>query len=106
MPNSLIPARSLRRDRKLVLQSLLGLALLTPCLMTTANAQMICMSVADPTLRPIQTLVTQDAAKALKAAQAEVVTLHGTANSDPARLASLYALEDQSYGMLELDADA
>jgi signal transduction histidine kinase len=74
--------------------------------MTTANAQMICMSVADPTLRPIQTLVTQDAAKALKAAQAEVVTLHGTANSDPARLASLYALEAQSYGMLELDADA
>jgi signal transduction histidine kinase len=74
-----------------------------PC---AANAQMVCMSIPDPTLRPIQALVTQDAAKALKAAQAEVIKSQGTANSDPVHLASLYALESQSYGMLELDADA
>ncbi len=74
-----------------------------PC---AANPQMVCMSIPDPTLRPIQALVTQDAAKALKAAQAEVIKLQGTANSDPVHLASLYALESQSYGMLELDADA
>jgi signal transduction histidine kinase len=74
-----------------------------PC---AANAQMVCMSIPDPTLRLIQALVTKDAAKALKAAQAEVIKLQGTANSDPVHLASLYALESQSYGMLELDADA
>src|SRR5216684_3730488 len=107
MPNSSRPAaRSQRRGRTRVLQSFLGMAFLLPCFMVAANAQMVCMSIPDPTLRPIQALVTQDAAKALKAAQAEVIKLQGTAYSDPAHLASLYALESQSYGMLELDADA
>jgi signal transduction histidine kinase len=74
--------------------------------MIAANAQMVCMSIPDPTLHPIQALVTQDAAKALKAADAEVIKLQGVTHSDPAYLASLDALEAQSYGMLELDADA
>ena len=89
-----------------MIPSFLGLAFLVPCFMTAARAQMVCMSVPDPTLRPIQTLVTQDAAKALKAAEAEIIKLQGTANSDPVHLASLYTLEAQSYGLLELDADA
>ena len=94
------------RARTRAIQTLLGLALLVPCFMTAADAQMVCMSIPDSTVHPIQPLVTQDAAKALKAAQAEVAKLQGTAHPDPAHLASLYALEAQSYGMLELDKDA
>ena len=44
-----------------------------PCFMTAAHAQMVCMSFPDPALHPIQILVTQDAAKALKAAGRPVI---------------------------------
>ncbi|HLZ96390.1 MAG TPA: ATP-binding protein [Steroidobacteraceae bacterium] len=89
-----------------MLRSFVGLAFLLPCLMSAADAQMVCMSFPDPALRRIQALVTQDAVKALKAARAQAMKAQGVAGSDPVYLASLYALEAQSYGMLELDAEA
>ncbi len=65
-----------------------------------------CLPSADTEIRPLQTLVNQDA----KAALAKVKTLLdaslAAAHPDPQRLAALYDVQAQAYSILELEADA
>ena len=89
-----------------VLRLMLCLSCLLGGALGTAQAQMACLSIPDPTLAPIQALVIQDANKALAAAQSGIAELQSTPPADATRLASLYALEAESYSMLELDGEA
>jgi signal transduction histidine kinase len=71
-----------------------------------ARAQSICLPVPDPDLQPIQSLIGADPKQALKDVQSKMAELQLAPQPDARRLASLYALEAQSYSMLELDAEA
>src|SRR5271165_5666579 len=87
-------------------RSTASFALLCIGLLTSAHAQSTCLPIADEDLQPIQSLIAADPRSALKAVQAKLTDLQSAVQPDPRRLAMLYSLEAQSYGMLELDSDA
>src|SRR5687767_8251459 len=73
-----------------------------------ANAQVSCFISADPVIKNLQLMATRDATATLPLVQAEI---DGAKNSplpelDTNRMASLYAVQAQSYQVLELDGDA
>jgi diguanylate cyclase (GGDEF)-like protein len=61
---------------------------------------------ASPDIRQLQTLVSQDANRALKQVQAQLEPLENAASPDVHRLASLYAVQAMAYSILELDGEA
>jgi diguanylate cyclase (GGDEF)-like protein len=65
-----------------------------------------CIVNEDPDIRQLQTLVSQDAARALKLVQAQLQPLEIAATPDAHRLASLYAVQAMAYSILELDGEA
>jgi diguanylate cyclase (GGDEF)-like protein len=65
-----------------------------------------CLISKEPSIRELQTLVDQDAALALKQLAARLQSLEHAPQPDAQLLASLYAVQAQAYGILELDADA
>jgi diguanylate cyclase (GGDEF)-like protein len=77
------------------------------------GASASCLADADPAVHRLQDLIAQDATQALKQAQGRLESLQrepaGTAQ-DPlrtaSRIAALYAVNAEAYGILELDADA
>ena len=71
-----------------------------------APARANCLISADPAIRELQTLVDQDAKRALKQVQARLDLLEHAARPDAQQLAALYAVQAQAYSILELDADA
>jgi tetratricopeptide (TPR) repeat protein len=99
-------ARFGRAHHLCVVRSVYGLASLLLCITGAAHAQMVCLTTPYPAQHPIQVLVTKNASQALKDAQVKIAELQSAPNADSAQLASLYALEAQSYSLLELDTDA
>ena len=73
------------------------------CLLTTMSAFAACLTSPDPEVRRLQSLVSQDAAKAVTAAQARIDALK---NSSPERTAAFYSVLAQAFQTLELDRDA
>jgi diguanylate cyclase (GGDEF)-like protein len=75
-------------------------------LLLQSAAYAACLPSADPVIRPLQTLLNQDA----KAALARVKTLldgeAAAAHPNSQRLAALYDVQAQAYSILELEADA
>src|ERR1700730_10212862 len=61
-----------------------------------------CLMSAAPEIRELQTLVDKDATRAL----IQVQTLLRAPQPDPQRLAALYGVQAQAYGILERDDDA
>jgi diguanylate cyclase (GGDEF)-like protein len=84
----------------------LWLAFFVACWLATRPASAACLSNADPEVRRLESLVNQDAAKAVKAAQARLDVLKQSPQTQPGRIASFYAVLAQAYGTLELDSDA
>src|SRR5277367_2307433 len=65
-----------------------------------------CLVSADPAIRELQTLVDQDAERALKQEQMMAAPMEREAQPDANRLASLYAVQARAYSILELDGAA
>lgn len=77
------------------------------CLCATDQVQATCFKSADIAIQRLQTLVAQDATKALALTRAELDSLATRSGPpDPAFTASLLAIQAQSYSALELDGDA
>ena len=77
------------------------------CLCASAQLQAACLNSADKAIQRLQTLVAQDATKALALTRAELGSLATRSPPpDPAFTASLLAIQAQSYSALELDGDA
>jgi diguanylate cyclase (GGDEF)-like protein len=73
-------------------------------------ARASCLQSTDPTIGRLQEMVGENAAQAIKEAQAELDALKHAGSStqfmDTERAAALYAVQAEAYGLLELDADA
>src|SRR5579859_6674784 len=73
-----------------------------------------CLVDADPEIHRLQDLIGQDATQALAQAKSALQSAQRESVSDnshgalqaAARIAALYAVEAEAYGILELDADA
>jgi len=65
-----------------------------------------CLASGDPGIRELQTLVDKDATRALKQVAAQLRLLEPAAYADAQRMAALYAVQAQAYGILELDDEA
>ena len=74
--------------------------------MHPSPAQASCLASDDPAIRELQTLVDQDAARAVKRVQTIVGPLEHESAPDVNRLASLYAVQARAYSILELDEGA
>jgi len=64
-----------------------------------------CLTIPDPSLASLQALVLQNPAKAIGQTHRALQALQPANRADAAR-AALYALQAESYSLLELDADA
>jgi diguanylate cyclase (GGDEF)-like protein len=69
-------------------------------------ARASCLELTEPGILPLQELSTRDPKKALELAKLELVAAERSTARDEARIAALYAVEAESYSLLELDADA
>jgi diguanylate cyclase (GGDEF)-like protein len=69
-------------------------------------AQAACFQSADPAIRDLQTLAARDATATLPQVQARLDVANQQGHPEPAHLASLLAVQAQSYSVLELDGDA
>jgi diguanylate cyclase (GGDEF)-like protein len=65
-----------------------------------------CLSSNDPSIRELQASVYKDASQVLKQLGARLQSLEQAPKPDAALLSSLYAVQAQAYGILELDGDA
>jgi diguanylate cyclase (GGDEF)-like protein len=65
-----------------------------------------CLASGDPGIRELQILVDKDAARALKQAAAQLRLVEPAPYADAHRVAALYAVQAQAYGILELDDEA
>jgi hypothetical protein len=75
-------------------------------MMGSTPALASCFLNPDPTIGELETLVSKDAAKALKRATTAVQALQRQRQPDAQRIAALYAVQAQAYSILELDDDA
>jgi diguanylate cyclase (GGDEF)-like protein len=77
------------------------------CLVATAQVEGACLNSADKAIQRLQTLVAQDATKALALSREELDSMATLSRPpDPALTASLLAIQAQSYSALELDGAA
>lgn len=82
------------------------LAAFIVCSLPAWHASAACLGNPDPEVRQLESLVDQDAAKAVTAAQAKLAALNVAPQSPPARRAAFYAVLAQAFSKLELDRDA
>jgi len=80
--------------------------LLLTSLASTAQAQVSCFVSTDPVIHNLQVVSARDAKVALGLIQAEIDAMKTLPEQDNDHMASLLAVQAQSYGILELDADA
>jgi diguanylate cyclase (GGDEF)-like protein len=74
--------------------------------MTVSQSVASCLASVDPGIRDLQTLVDKDATRALKQVADRLRPLELTPYADAQRMAALYAVQAQAYGILELDEEA
>ena len=65
-----------------------------------------CLELSPPSTQPLQELSIRDPKKAIAAVKAALEVASRPSVVDESRIAALYAIEAQSYSLLELDADA
>jgi len=65
-----------------------------------------CLELSPPSTQPLQELSIRDPKKAIAAVKAALEAASRPSVVDESRIAALYAIEAQSYSLLELDADA
>ncbi len=94
------------RLRRLLGPVALVRAVLVAGMLGPAIASAACFSLPDPTVAPLEALVIRDARKAIAGAETLRNELLRDQRVDSQRLASVYAIEAQSYSLLDLDADA
>lgn len=82
---------------------LLSLAIGVACGFASENVGAACFTNPDPDAERLQSLVSQDAAKVVTAAQAKIEELK---HSAPERSAAFYSVLADAYGTLELDREA
>jgi diguanylate cyclase (GGDEF)-like protein len=85
---------------------LLCAALVLASFTCAAQAQTSCFISADPTILRLQLMAARDATTTLPLVQAELDAIGKLPERDTNRMASLLAVQAQSYGVLELDSDA
>jgi diguanylate cyclase (GGDEF)-like protein len=68
-----------------------------------AHAQITCFVSADAGLRALQTMAAKDATATLPLVQAELDAARSAPNPDPNQIASILAVQAQTYTVLELD---
>jgi diguanylate cyclase (GGDEF)-like protein len=83
-----------------------ALALLGAGMLLGGVARAGCLELSPPSTQPLQELSIRDPKKAIAAVKAALDTASRTTVVDESRIAALYAIEAQSYSLLELDADA
>jgi diguanylate cyclase (GGDEF)-like protein len=83
-----------------------ALALLGAGMLLGGVARAGCLELSPPSTRPLQELSIRDPKKAIAAVKAALDAASRTTVVDESRIAALYAIEAQSYSLLELDADA
>jgi diguanylate cyclase (GGDEF)-like protein len=71
-----------------------------------SHAFATCLASSDPAIHALQTLVDEDATRALKQVGTRLGSLERAAQPNAQRIASLYAVQAQAYSILELDDDA
>ncbi|HEU5135896.1 MAG TPA: diguanylate cyclase [Steroidobacteraceae bacterium] len=71
-----------------------------------AQAQVTCFISTDPVIRKLQELAARDATATLPLLQTELATARAASPVDQRRIASLLAVQAQSYSILELDSSA
>jgi diguanylate cyclase (GGDEF)-like protein len=72
----------------------------------TNTARADCLESAYPEVRSLEALSVQDPKRALEAIRTALASAQQSVPADKRRIAALYAVAAQSYGLLELDADA
>jgi diguanylate cyclase (GGDEF)-like protein len=73
---------------------------------TPAQAQVSCFIHKDPGIRNLQVMAARDATLTLPLVQKELDAARAATPADQKRVASLLAVQAQSYSILELDSDA
>jgi diguanylate cyclase (GGDEF)-like protein len=84
----------------------LALALVSAVALFNGVARAGCLELSPPSTQPLQELSLRDPKKALTAIKAALEAAGRSTPVDEARIAALYAIEAQSYSLLELDAAA
>ncbi len=87
-------------------QASLAVALLGGAILFSGSARAGCLELSPASTQPLQALSGRDPKKALIAVKAALEAAGLSKPVDEARLAALYAIEAQSYSLLELDAAA
>src|SRR5690349_627718 len=85
---------------------LLQAALWLICALAPLQSHATCLSSGDPEIRRLEQLAAKDAKKAIEQAEAARVAVERVLPQNAARLASLYAVQAESYSRLELDGEA
>jgi diguanylate cyclase (GGDEF)-like protein len=80
--------------------------LFAACCLLQPRAFAACLPSADNVIRPLQTLVNQDAKTALAKVKALLAAESAAVHPNGQRLAALYDVQAQAYSILELEADA
>jgi diguanylate cyclase (GGDEF)-like protein len=100
--------RFLYREGRAAMRSgkLLRVLFALATLAIAGGAQAACFQSADPVIGRLQTLATRDATATLPQVRAQLELANKSAHPDAAYVASLLAVQAQSYTVLERDADA
>lgn len=85
---------------------LLDTALCAVCTLAPLQIHATCLTSPDPDIRRLEHLAAKDAKKAIEQAEAARIAVQRVMPQNSARLASLYAVEAESYSRLELDGEA
>jgi diguanylate cyclase (GGDEF)-like protein len=88
------------------LRASVALALLIAATLFGGVARASCLELSPPSIQPLQALSIRDPKKALSAVKAALDAAGRTTPLDEPRIAALYAIEAESYSLLELDGDA
>jgi len=91
-----------RRTRKVSA----AVALVAFATLCDGAAHASCLELTQPGIQPLQELSLRNPKQAIETATAAIETAGRATPPDEARMAALYAVEAQSYSLLELDSDA
>jgi diguanylate cyclase (GGDEF)-like protein len=80
--------------------------LLAVAILLSGVARASCLDLDEPRVLPLQELSIRDPKKALETVKLALAAAERAATKNPPRIAALYAIEAESYSLLELDADA
>jgi diguanylate cyclase (GGDEF)-like protein len=95
--------RDFRASKTAAVRLWQALALAVSSMIGLSPAYANCLPSTDPQIHQLQAMVAEDATKALKETETQLDALQRAAHPDMHRMASLYAIEAESYNILEVD---